>query len=173
MTRGSFHRRWPALAAGVLAAVALAGGSFTVVGIVLGSACAVPELPGSVVHVSVDNMGMMGTGRMSLTTDHAIVAAGQVSFLVSNTGSLTHELIVLPLDAGSPVGVRAIGSDARVDETTSLGEASANCGEGEGDGIQPDRSGWVTLTLAPGRYELICNLPRHYAAGMRALLTVD
>ncbi len=25
---------------------------------------------------------------------------------------------------------------------------------------------WTTLTLAPERYELICNLPNHYADGM-------
>jgi hypothetical protein len=31
---------------------------------------------------------------------------------------------------------------------------------------------WVTLHLAPGRYELICNLPGHYAAGMFAELDV-
>ena len=30
----------------------------------------------------------------------------------------------------------------------------------------------MTLTLAPGRYELICNLPGHYAAGMFTELTV-
>jgi uncharacterized cupredoxin-like copper-binding protein len=30
----------------------------------------------------------------------------------------------------------------------------------------------VTITLAPGRYELICNLPGHYAAGDYTELTV-
>lgn len=33
-------------------------------------------------------------------------------------------------------------------------------------------SGWVTVTLPPGRYELICNLPGHCAEGMYTQLTV-
>ena len=40
------------------------------------------------------------------------------------------------------------------------------------DGIAPGAAGWVTLHLDPGRYELICNLPGHYAAGMYAELDV-
>ena len=40
------------------------------------------------------------------------------------------------------------------------------------EGIAAGSAGWVTLDLAPGRYELVCNLPGHYAAGMYTLLTV-
>ena len=48
-----------------------------------------------------------------------------------------------------------------------VGGASANtCGAGAGDGIEPGAMSWVTLHLAPGRYELVCNLPGHYEAGM-------
>jgi len=36
----------------------------------------------------------------------------------------------------------------------------------------PGASGWVTVTLAPGQYELVCNLAGHYTAGMYAQLTV-
>jgi uncharacterized cupredoxin-like copper-binding protein len=32
--------------------------------------------------------------------------------------------------------------------------------------------GWVTLALERGRYELVCNMPGHYAAGMHAELDV-
>lgn len=32
--------------------------------------------------------------------------------------------------------------------------------------------GWVSLTLAPGRYELVCNLQDHYADGMHQEFTV-
>lgn len=41
-----------------------------------------------------------------------------------------------------------------------------------GEGILPSGSGWVTLDLQPGRYELLCNLPGHYRAGMYTELTV-
>ncbi len=31
---------------------------------------------------------------------------------------------------------------------------------------------WLTVTLRPGRYELACNLPGHYAMGMHTGLEV-
>jgi uncharacterized cupredoxin-like copper-binding protein len=65
-----------------------------------------------------------------------------------------------------------MGGDAKIDETGSLGEASRTGGEGAGEGIVPGASGWLTITLAPGQYELVCNLPGHYTAGMHTQLTV-
>jgi uncharacterized cupredoxin-like copper-binding protein len=109
---------------------------------------------------------------MRLVTDRASVPHGTVSFVATATGSLDHELVVLPLRAGQAAGTRAIGADGTVDESTSLGEASKSCGAGEGDGIAPGASGWLTLTLAPGRYELVCNVAGHYAAGMWTVLVV-
>jgi uncharacterized cupredoxin-like copper-binding protein len=32
--------------------------------------------------------------------------------------------------------------------------------------------GWTTITLPPGRYELICNIAGHYGAGMYTELDV-
>ena len=89
-----------------------------------------------------------------------------------NAGTLTRELVVLPLPDGRAAGTRAVGSDGTVDESTSAGEASANCAEGAGEGILPGSSSWATLELKPGRYELVCNLPGHYSAGMYTVLTV-
>jgi uncharacterized cupredoxin-like copper-binding protein len=33
-------------------------------------------------------------------------------------------------------------------------------------------TGWVTLQLAPGRYELVCNIKNHYHDGMFTELDV-
>lgn len=85
---------------------------------------------------------------------------------------MVHELVVLPLAPGG-IGTRPVGSDGRMSEAGSLGEASRSCGEGSGEGIAPGSTGWVTLHLAPGRYELISNLPGHYAMGMFAELDVS
>jgi uncharacterized cupredoxin-like copper-binding protein len=109
---------------------------------------------------------------MSVRVSPATTAAGVVSLNVTNTGSLTHELVVLPLPAGAEVGQRGVGPDGAVSETSGLGEASKNCGAGAGEGISPAGASWTTLRLAPGRYELMCNLPGHYAAGMYAELDV-
>lgn len=137
------------------------------------------DLPGTVVDVVAGDMGgrMRGMGdrmpgRMFLRTSTLDVPAGTVSLRVTNVGTVDHEVVVLPLAAGQRVGERAVGADGTVDESGSLGEASRSDGAGAGDGIEPGAAGWVTLDLEPGRYELVCNLPGHYADGMYALLVV-
>jgi uncharacterized cupredoxin-like copper-binding protein len=116
--------------------------------------------------------GMMGFGPMSLNADHATVPHGTVSFLVTNDGSIDHEMVVLPLAGSQTAGARSAGGEGKIDETGSLGEASRTGGAVAGDGIAPGGSGWVTGTLAPGHYELVCNLANHYSAGMYAQLDV-
>ncbi len=167
------------LAGASTVALAAAGGAFRNRWAAPSGQCTAPALPGSVVDVALTNTGMgramMGGwwgGTMRILTDRQQVPAGTVSLRVANTGSLVHELVVLPLSAGQAVGQRAVGSDNRVDETGSRGEASNSCGAGAGDGINPGAIGWVSLHLAPGAYELVCNFPGHYAAGMYTRLTV-
>jgi uncharacterized cupredoxin-like copper-binding protein len=152
--------------------------------------CQVPaSLPGAQVTVVLADMGggrmgggyggwmmggrsMMRNGPMMLHASRQTMLAGTVSLVAVNHGTRTHELVVLPLAAGAQAGARSIGADNTVDEAGSLGEASNACGVGSGDGITAGAAGWVTLTLTPGRYELVCNLPGHYAAGMYTELDV-
>lgn len=143
--------------------------------------CTAPaDLPGSTVTVTLADRGMsqMMGGRaplgvhMMLRAAPATVPAGKVSLIAENRGWRTHELVILPLAAGEQVGQRVPGADGTVSEKGSLGEASASCGPGAGEGIRAGAAGWITLTLPPGRYELICNLPNHYADGMYAELQV-
>jgi uncharacterized cupredoxin-like copper-binding protein len=153
------------------------------------TACTVPRLAGAVVDVTLIDMGGMmhgngpgpmmggsyppgGHGMMRVLADRHTVPAGTVSLRVANAGTRTHELVVLPLAAGQWPGARPVGPDGKVSEAGSLGEASASCAPGAGEGIAPGAAGWVTLTLRPGRYELICNLPGHYARGMYTELDV-
>lgn len=169
------------LAAASVLAIAGAGGAFNGRSWRDGTSCVVPALPGQLVDATLVNMGgpmmrgaggSMSGGMMRLSLDRSNVAAGQVSFLAVNGGNVNHELVVLPLSGGQIVGTRTIGADAKVDEAGSLGEASSTCAEGQGEGIAPGTSSWVTVTLAPGRYEVVCNLAGHYSAGMYAQLTV-
>ncbi len=144
--------------------------------------CAAPtSLPGSTVTVTLGDMGMtqmMGGvaplgGHMMLQVAPATVPGGQISLVVSNMGWRTHELVVLPLANGAVAGQRVPGADGKVDETGSLGEVSNSCAAGAGDGITAGAVGWTTVTLAPGRYELVCNLQNHYANGMYQELVVS
>ena len=137
--------------------------------------CTAPTLPGTTVDVQVTDAGdsMMGQTpmRATLWATPTIVPARTVSFVVANTGALVHELVILPLPADGP-GTRPTGSDGKIDESRTLGEASRSCGAGTGDGISPGSTAWTTVTLKPGRYELVCDQPWHYAAGMFDVLTV-
>ena len=168
-------------ASGAFGESAASGAYAMVRGFTSDTSTRVPELPGAVVNVSLGNMGgammggrsgMGGGGAMFLSVDRATVPAGTVSFVATNIGSVDHELVVLPLPDGAAPGSRGIGSDNKVDETASLGEASNSGGAGAGEGITPGASGWVSVTLAPGRYELVCNIAGHYADGMYTVLTV-
>jgi hypothetical protein len=66
--------------------------------------------------------------------------------------------MVLPLGTGRSPGQLAIGANGQVDESASLAEAARSCGPDDGDGILPATTGWTTVTLTPGRYELLCNI---------------
>jgi uncharacterized cupredoxin-like copper-binding protein len=50
---------------------------------------------------------------------------------------------------------------------------SNSCAAGAGEGLKPGATGWTTLTLTPGRYELVCNIAGHYTAGAFAELDVS
>jgi uncharacterized cupredoxin-like copper-binding protein len=158
------------------------------------SVCTAPALPGAVIDVTLVDMGrhmgfvhggMMGNGSGQMMPDGwgvagmmivrvspTSAAAGTVSLRVTNVGMARHELVVLPLATDARPGQRAVGADGTVAETGSVGEASNNCGADGGNGILSGGEGWTTLQLASGRYELICNLPGHYAAGMYTELDV-
>jgi uncharacterized cupredoxin-like copper-binding protein len=118
--------------------------------------------------------GMMGQAPMMLRLipSPSSISAGRVTFVVTNHGTLNHEFLVLPVPADG-VGTRSVGSDGKIDEARSLGEASTSCGAGPGNGIQTGSRSWITLTLRPGPYELLCDVPWHYADGMYAAFTVS
>ena len=118
---------------------------------------------------------MMGGGSAMMVSLAAVpgsVPSGSVTFVATNTGAMNHELLILPLPSDG-AGTRPVGTDGKINEQSSLGEASASCGRGPGDGISPGTRSWVTVNLAPGKYELLCDEPWHYANGMFTELTVS
>ncbi|HEY8790249.1 MAG TPA: hypothetical protein VIM10_14100 [Actinopolymorphaceae bacterium] len=143
--------------------------------------CSAPRsLPGSTVTVTLGDMGMSrmmsGTApvgsRMMLRGTPTAVPAGKVSLVALNMGWRVHELVILPLRSGQSAGQRIPGTDGEVSEVGSLGEASASCAGGHGDGIAAGAVSWTTVTLKAGGYELICNLANHYSGGMHQELVV-
>lgn len=114
-------------------------------------------------------MGMMGPGMMggvmSIRTDQGTVKAGSVSFEVTNwSRSVLHEMLVVAVDSPTtalPYDYTALKIPE--EQVKVLGEASD---------LQPNITRTVDLTLTPGSYLLICNVPGHYASGMVAAITV-
>lgn len=108
--------------------------------------------------------GMMG-GVMSIRTDQGTVKAGSVSFEVTNwSRSVLHEMLVVAVDSPTtalPYDYTALKIPE--EQVKVLGEASD---------LQPNITKTVDLTLTPGSYLLICNVPGHYASGMVAAITV-
>jgi len=100
---------------------------------------------------------------MAVQPGQTVALAGAVTFSITNTGALVHELAVLKTDI--PEG----SIPARDTDPSKAQEPGA---AGEVEDIGPGKTATLTLDLAPGKYVLICNLPGHYAAGMHTTFTV-
>jgi uncharacterized cupredoxin-like copper-binding protein len=101
----------------------------------------------------------VGLREFAVDTSASTAAAGHVTFTVHNTGNVTHEFVVLK----TPKRADALLKGARADESGNVGET--------GD-LKAGASKKLTLTLKPGHYALICNLPGHYKAGQHTDFTV-
>lgn len=96
--------------------------------------------------------------------DVSSVAAGDIEFVATNTGSIEHELIVVQTDL-APDALPVSGG--RVDESgaglTVIGEIPEFAAGGTES---------ASFDLEAGDYVLICNIAGHYEAGMSAAFTV-
>lgn len=122
------------------------------------------QQPGRWMHGWGMGPGMM-MGMMSIRIDRAEVKAGAVTFDITNwSRSAVHEMLVVPVDsADAPLPYDY--SQAQVAEE----QVSVLAGTEE---MKPNASATLEVTLTPGTYLLICNVPGHYAAGMAVPLTV-
>jgi uncharacterized cupredoxin-like copper-binding protein len=122
----------------------------------------------AVVTVAVASIGVLHAGAV---TSRPLVAVqvdefsvfpgtqgapkGKVRFVVTNIGSIEHEFVVLR--TAKPAGNLLKGKEA--DESGNVGEIG---------GVPPGQARTLNLTLRPGHYALICNLPGHYKTGQFA-----
>ena len=108
----------------------------------------------TLVHVSERDF------HIAVTPNH--VPAGDVLVLMRNHGPDTHELIMVRSRSRLPLRRDGLTVDEDVLSATGLVE-----------GAGPGHVGQVRLHLAPGRYELFCNMAGHFMAGMHADLVVS
>jgi uncharacterized cupredoxin-like copper-binding protein len=126
------------------------------------------------VHVTLGDTKGLG-GPMSLVVSPATAPAGDVTFVVKNTGTIDHEAVVLktsvafdklPVTYGGDPPVPVTSGANKVGETTNIGET--------GDpNLKPGDTRTFTIkNMTAGSYAIVCNLAQHYGKGMRAPFTV-
>lgn len=121
------------------------------VAVAIGAACA-PIEPGLSVELT----------DHSIASDRAVVPAGHMVLAIHNGGTGGHELEVIRTDAAPD----------RLAYDTGLAQVTARGVVAERENIAAGATKRLSVDLEPGRYVLICNLPGHYAAGMRLALEV-
>jgi uncharacterized cupredoxin-like copper-binding protein len=94
-------------------------------------------------------------GEMFVKADTTSVKAGKVTFAVKNTGGTMHGLGIVADPAKAPGGM--------LDDSAFLVK---------GKELAAGATDTVTARLEPGRYELVCFLPGHYAAGQKLAFQV-
>ena len=91
--------------------------------------------------------------------------AGEVKFTMKNAGTIPHEFLVVKTDYEP--GKIPLGANNRFDE-----EAEGLTVIDEIPEWEPGTTGTLTVKLEPGKYQLLCNIEAHYAAGMYTPLLV-
>ncbi len=116
-------------------------------------------------HKLSDRVSRVGE-PMGISANASTVSAGEITFSVLNTSDDTiHEMVVVKLsDVNGTLPFNP--EESRVDEELMNGF-------GEVAELEPGTRGQLTVTLEPGTYVLVCNIPGHYSSGMWTILTVE
>ena len=158
-----------------------AGGTVAMIPGYQGGAAATPAPPqGYPVDQQVVSvtLGENSSTDMFIDMSQDFAPTGKVSFLVTNTGTETHEFVALQTETAAadfPI-VSFEGEADRIDE-----EAKGVINVGETGDMEPGTSQMLTIDMSSGHYAVVCNLPKHYANGMhedfwvtpRTLVTTD
>jgi uncharacterized cupredoxin-like copper-binding protein len=97
--------------------------------------------------------------EFSINLGRGTATPGSVQFSVTNGGSIVHEFVVIDTDTAA--NALTVGADGTVSE-----EGLSVVDEIEDIPVASTQA--LTVNLSAGHYVLICNLPGHYAGGMRA-----
>jgi len=129
------------------------------------------------VHAAGGNVSV-NLNEWKIVTSDDNIPAGNVTLNIKNSGKEVHEIMVLKLTTNAAPGKLPTGSDGALDE-----DNIAKIGEkiGEMEDIQPNSNKSLKVSLAPGRYAIVCNrvdketdgsTEAHYMKGMSIALNV-
>lgn len=112
--------------------------------------------------------GGPATGELSewkVAMNRKTAEAGEVTFWIANKGTMEHEFLVVRTDY--PDGEIPLDGDHFSEDAEGVTVV---------DEIPEFEVGLIkelTLELAPGAYQLLCNIPNHYKNGMHVAFTVN
>ena len=131
-------------------------------GFLIGTAliAAVAALPALGFAASTGGTSKVSLREWALVPSPAGATAGAITFTVRNGGKTRHEFVVIRTNV--PADKLPVKN----------GRASEKGQKGEIGNLNPGATKRLTLTLAKGKYVLICNLSGHYQAGQHASFTV-
>ena len=101
----------------------------------------------------------------SVEVDAEGAVAGEVTFSITNRGTIDHEFLVVKTDI--PVGEIPL-VDNRFEEDAEGIEVVDEIPE-----FPKGETETLTVELAPGNYQFVCNIAGHYAAGMHTGFVVQ
>lgn len=99
-----------------------------------------------------------------ITVDSSTVIAGDLTFRIRNSGTIDHEFVVVKTDI--PAGEIPVQGGLFAEDQEGIDVI---------DEIPPFAAGRteeLAITLDAGQYQLVCNLPGHYQAGMHTTFIV-
>ena len=104
--------------------------------------------------------------EMAFQLSSTTAPVGLVEFVVKNVGKEAHEFVVLKNDlSDKKLPLKGNSLDENAKGFKNLGEIGENK-------LKSGATETLKVNLTPGRYLLVCNLPGHFKAGMKAEFTV-
>lgn len=100
----------------------------------------------------------------SIDMDETTAMAGDITFRIKNSGTIDHEFVVVKTDI--PAGAIPVQGGLFVEDQEGIDVI---------DEIPPFAKGGteeLAIALDAGLYQLVCNLPGHYQAGMHTTFIV-
>ena len=120
---------------------------------VLAIFAAIPAIAGATTKGATVNVSITAAKEFSFTLSPKKVAHGSVTFKITNKGNLPHDFELCAANTGGTA-------------TTCKGKVTPM--------INPGSSATLTVNVAKaGKYEYLCTVSGHAAAGMKGILTVS
>jgi uncharacterized cupredoxin-like copper-binding protein len=117
-------------------------------------------------HPPINSTVQVTLADFSVSVAQSELPYGDVTFAITNNGPTTHELEVFSV----PDGVDA--DKLPVVKFLALAASSGLEIIDEQEFLQAGSTSDLTVSLAPARYALLCNMPNHYGQGMHTTITI-